>query len=376
MKFIIYTLPLILFYIISIVQSIDPYQILGVDKNADERTIKTAYKQLSKKYHPDKNPSEEAHEKFIEIGEAYEILNDKEKKSNYDNYGDPDGQPQPDLGDLFSQFFGGGGGGGQRHQQRQQRGGNTQANLRVSLLEFYRGKELDFHVEMTNICSKCEGTGSKDKQKHTCSKCDGSGVITMTRQFGPGMVQRVQMHCDECGGKGNTILKKCGECQGKGSLSGPRHYNIYLKPGTKRNDHIILEGEGEQEPDIIPGDLIISIHENFRLSWGYRRIGNNLYRTEVLSLKQAMQGGWNRSIKFFDEFDHEIKIGRKLGEVIINNEIETIKGKGMPILERGKDGEFDEHDDNYGDLFIEYKVLGLSNDDSINNDDLLNNDEL
>lgn len=343
--------------------ALNPYEVLGVEKDANEKQIKSAYRQLSKKYHPDKNSDEGAHEKFIEVGEAYEILIDETKRSNFDRFGSAEGPPQQDFdfGDIINQFFGGQG--NPRQQQRgKPRGQDTQASLDVSLLDFYRGKDLEFDVGMVNICETCEGSGSKDRKTHKCEQCQGQGFITIRRQFGPGMIQTMQTPCDSCQGKGNKITNKCDECHGERTIRKGRHYSVYLKPGLKRGGDVILEGEGDQNPDWTPGNLIIKLQEDFKKSWGYHRIGNNLYRTEALSLKQALKGGWNRSIPFFDEIDHEIELSRPEGVIVADGEVEVIKGKGMPI-----DGE---HDDEFGDLYIEYKVVMLGKKSEVLHDEL------
>ncbi|KAK6458246.1 dnaJ-like protein in endoplasmic reticulum [Scheffersomyces xylosifermentans] len=338
-------------HIAFIVANKDYYKILGVDKSAGDKEIKSAYRQLSLKYHPDKNPgNEEAHEKFLEVGEAYDVLSNTEKRSNYDRFGDANGRPQApnfDFGDMFGQFFG-----GQQGGQRVRQGESTQVNIHIPLTDFYNGKLLEFDVEMMNICETCEGTGSKDKKTHTCDKCKGTGFMTVRQQLAPGMVQQVRMHCNECGGKGKTITHKCDQCQGRGAKSGPRHYDVYIKPGQPRDSNIVLEGEGDKNPDWVPGNLIINLREEYVKSWGYRRIDNNLYRTEVLTLNESLNGSWERKIKFLDVEDDEIVIKRGKGEIVVDGEIEMVKGKGMPKLDDHQD-----HVDEFGDLFIQYKVL-------------------
>lgn len=332
----------------------DFYKILGVSKNANDKEIKTAFRQLTLKYHPDKNNGDqEAHDKFIEIGEAYEVLSDPQKRDNYDKYGDangPMGGGNPfgggggDMfGDMFNQFFGG------HHQQQVRRGENTQGNIHVGLKDFYNGKVIDFDIEMVNICETCKGSGSKDGKVHKCNKCQGSGHLNIQRQLAPGMIQNMRMQCDECRGKGNKITSHCNECHGNGAKPGKRHYDIYLKPGQPRDSNIVLEGEGDKHPDIVPGDLILLLKEDFKQSWGYRRVGRNLYRTEVLTLHEATTGNWKRTIKFFDEIELEIILTRDSNVSVIDGEIEIIKGKGMPP--------FSDDDHDYGDLFIEYKIL-------------------
>ncbi|KAI5969825.1 SCJ1 [Candida margitis] len=342
------------------------YQVLGVDKSASDKEIKSAYRQLTLKYHPDKNPGdEEAHEKFIEIAEAYEVLSDATKRKNYDTFGDPNGQAQQhnfDFGDIFGQFFGGGhhgGGGGARGQPQVKRGGDSSVDVHLSLKDFYRGKLVSFDVVMQNDCPKCDGTGSKDKQRHTCEKCHGTGQIIVQHQLAPGFAQQVRMACDVCRGTGKTVQNACKSCDGHGTTQGPRHYDVHLERGQARDSSIRLEGEGDQSPQWVPGDLVVRFREKFQESWGYRRIQDNLYRTEVLSLKEALQGGWERRVPFLgdiddDEVDDEYKtvvLKRAKGESILDGQIEVVKGYGMPIVT-----DHDE-DDKFGDLFIEYKVV-------------------
>ncbi|EMG50358.1 SCJ1 DnaJ-related protein SCJ1 [Candida maltosa Xu316] len=349
----------------------DFYKILGVEKQATEREIKSAFRQLTLKYHPDKNPNnEKAHDKFLEIGEAYEVLSDPEKRRNYDQFGDPNGQPQNnmhfDFGDMFGNFF------GHHHQQqqqhRQQRKGDTaQLSLNIQLRDFYNGKIVEFDVEMWNSCEKCDGTGSKDKERVKCDKCQGMGQYTVTHQLGPGMVQQIRMPCDKCHGQGTMISHPCGTCQGQGIVRGPRHYEIYVKPGQQRDSPHVLEGEGDRNPNWVPGDLLVILREEFDKSWGYRRIGDNLYRSESLTLNESLHGGWERKINFFDVEEPYITLKRENGVPIIDGEVEVVLGKGMPIV-----SEHDE-EERFGDLFIEYKVIvpgGFSNKKDIPKDEL------
>ncbi|RLV96531.1 DnaJ-related protein SCJ1 [Spathaspora sp. JA1] len=355
MQFSILTTFLLFVAIVIAKQHHDFYQVLGLDKDATDKQIRSAYKQLSLKYHPDKNPgNEEAHDKFIEIGEAYEVLSNAEKRRNYDQFGDPEGRgpqggQQFDFGDMFGQFFGGQGGG--QRQRGVRRGDNVQIDLNIGLGDFYNGKITEFVVKMMNDCKVCDGTGSQDKEKHVCDRCKGTGHITVKHQLGPGMIQQVRMQCDRCGGVGKVIAHPCAECKGKGAVEGPRHYDIYIKPGQPRDSNHVLEGEGHKSPNWVPGDLIINIREDFSKSWGYRRVQNNLYRTEILTLKEALNGGWERKIKFLDIEDDTLVLNRSKGQVVMDGEVEAIKGKGMPVLV--------EHDEEeqFGDLFIEYRVI-------------------
>lgn len=331
-----------IFFLLALAFGKDFYNILGISSTATTKEIKLAYKKLSLKYHPDKNKDEET--RFLEINKAYEILLDDNKRRQYDNGGMNSGGGNPGFGGFGNPF-----GSGDPHGSR---GDNTNGILHLSLKDFYNGKLIDFDIEMINHCSTCSGTGSLDGLFSPCSKCHGLGQITIQRQFGPGMVQTMRMHCDQCNGQGKTIKNACTTCNGKGLTPGNRHYDIYLKPGQPRDSNTILHGEGDKNQFLAPGDLAFTFKEDFKQSWGFRRIGNNLYRTEVLSLNEATNGNWKRSIKFFDEINSEIELKRDKNVSVSSGEIEVIKDFGMPIW--SDDGL---HDDSYGDLFIEYKVV-------------------
>lgn len=343
-----------LLFCLAFTTALDPYAVLGVPRDADEKTIKSAYKQMSKQYHPDKNLSPEAHDKFIEIGEAYEILNDPQKRQRYDQFGDVNGGEgfggggaNFDFGDIFNQFFQGqqGGFGGSGHQRRVQKGPDTQVNVAVPLKDAFLGKDLEFDVEMNNLCKKCKGSRSADGKKHTCSKCQGSGIVMMRRQMGP-IIQQFQSQCDQCGGKGHTIAKPCTKCQGQGTERVKRHYSVYISPGTPRNYRHVMEGEGDQSPDFVPGNMNLQFRDTHTENWGFRRLHNNLFRTELLTSKEANSGGWTREIAFFD--GETVTVKRNKNVPVIDGEVDVIKGHGMPIFN-------DEHD--FGDLYVEYRVI-------------------
>lgn len=338
----------------GLVFALDPYKVLDVSKDADDRTIKSAYRRLSKQYHPDKNQAPEAHDKFIEIGQAYEILSDAQKRLNYDRFGEAEpqnggGNGNFDFGDMFNQFFPGQGGHGGHHGARVKRGPDIQVRLLMLLRDFYIGRDFEFDVEMNNVCSTCTGSGSADGQRHKCSKCGGSGVILTRRQMGP-MIQQFQLPCDQCGGKGTTIAKPCKTCHGEGTVRTGRHYSVYFAPGTDRNAVKVLEGEGDQNPDWVAGNMNVVITEDTKGNWGFRRIKNDLYRTEVLTTKEALEGNWEREIRLFDEETVMLKRGR--GEVVLDGQVDVIREHGMPT-----------GDDEHGSLYVEYRVVpvGKSN---------------
>lgn len=336
----------------------DYYKVLGVPKDANEKDIKTAYRNLSKKFHPDKNPNDEdAHQMFIEVGEAYEVLSDEEKRSTYDRYGEEGlkngggnggggGGGQGGGFDPFAQFFGFG---GQARQPGKPMGRNSEVSIEISLKEFYTGVSYSFDVVMQNICDKCDGSGSSDGKTHTCNVCDGSGVRILRQQVAPGMFSQFRTTCDKCSGRGQIFKHKCTKCSGNRVVREKRKFDFSIPAGTPRNHVEIFKGEGDHSPDYHSGDLLVHIKERGDHSLGYRRRFNNLYRTEAISLKEALLGGWERKLKALDS-DENIVLKRKKGESVYNGEVEVFKGKGMPILD---DGEVYEH----GDLIIDYVII-------------------
>ncbi|GMM27817.1 Scj1 protein [Martiniozyma asiatica (nom. inval.)] len=332
----------------------DFYAVLGVSKNANEKEIKNAYRQLSKKYHPDKNSDESAQSKFIEIGEAYEVLMDSEKRSIYDRFGSDalnGGQQQQHgggdpFGSMFSNFFNGGNPGGFQQQRQHPKAQPLIQQVALSLFDFYNGRNVDILIKVVDICENCSGSGSRDGKVHNCSDCRGKGRISKKQQLAPGMFQQFEIPCQKCAGKGKVIKNKCGICHGKGAHEVEKIVNLHVNPGDQVGKNTILQNEGSKAPGIDAGDVIFQLVESNDSNFGYWRIGQNLYRTEVLSLKEALGGGWTKEIQFFDEYQPTINLHRNEGVIVTPGEVEIIKGKGMP-------NGYDE----YGDLYVEYKVV-------------------
>mgnify|MGYP003365490721 CR=1 FL=1 len=348
----------LLFLISSLVSivlaSANYYDILGVSKDADEKEIKRAYRELSKKYHPDKNTEDDdAQAKYMDITNAYEVLMDSEKRNIYDRYGEEGlkngagqhgGGGGGHGGDPFRDFFGGGGG----FQRGPPKAQDVQAETKVTLADYYNGKDIDFQIDLMDVCDVCKGTGSSDGKKHQCSDCGGRGRIVQKMNLGHGMIQQIETACRRCGGSGQQIKNKCKTCHGQGSYVQTKNMNVHLPAGAPRGHVEVFEGKGQAQPGIIPGDLKLHITESSDNNLGYRRSGNNLYRTEVLSLKEALLGDWERTLPFFDVYDPKITIQREAYQSVQNGEVEVIKGKGMPVLHGN---------DEFGDLFIEYLVI-------------------
>lgn len=354
----------------------DYYKLLGLDKDASDRQIKKAYRTLSKKYHPDKNPDDDtAHQKFVEIAEAYDALSDSEVRKIYDQYGHEgvkqhkQGGQRPghanDPFDLFSRFFGGGG----HFGQGQRRGQNMEVRIHVPLKDFYTGKDHEFKIEKQIICEKCEGSGSEDGQRDTCHKCNGQGVVIQKHMLAPGIFQQMQTQCDVCGGKGSTVKHKCKACSGNRVTRAEEQFDLHVEKGMPKGIRMTYENEGDESPDWIAGDLVVHLLEKEAQLGGeegektdgtfFRRKDHSLFWREVLSLREAWMGDWTRNLTHLD--GHIVQLSRQRGQVVQPGAIEVVDGEGMPIWQgHGADSEAGtERDDGlrYGALHVEYVVV-------------------
>ncbi|PQE04623.1 chaperone dnaj protein [Rutstroemia sp. NJR-2017a BBW] len=233
------------------------------------RDIKRAYRTLSKKYHPDKNPGDEtAKQKFVEVAEAYEALSVPETRKIYDQYGH-EGLKQRQQGggggghhdpfDLFSRFFGGGGHFGHQHGQR--RGPDMEVRVGIPLRDFYNGHSTEFQLEKQMICEECEGTGSADGQVDTCNACHGHGVQIKKHQLAPGIFQQVQVKCDHCDGQGKTIKHKCPVCSGSRVVRKVQTHQLVIERGAPKGKQVNYENEADESPDWVAGDLHVTLVE-------------------------------------------------------------------------------------------------------------------
>ncbi|KAG7413920.1 hypothetical protein DER46DRAFT_351886 [Fusarium sp. MPI-SDFR-AT-0072] len=348
----------------------DYYKVLGVDRQAGKKELKQAYRQLSKKFHPDKNPGDDtAHDKFVEVSEAYDVLSDEEMRKVYDQYGHEGVQQRRQGGggggghdpfDLFSRFFGGHGHFGRASSEP--RGHNVEVRVEISLRDFYNGATTEFSWQKQHICEACEGTGSADGQVDTCHTCGGHGVRIVKRQLAPGMFQQFQQRCDACGGRGKNIKHKCKVCQGERVERKATTVQLNVQRGAARDSRVVYENEADESPDWVPGDLLVTLSErapsydnNPDKSDGafFRRKGNDLYWTEVLSLREAWMGGWTRNLTHLD--NHVVRLSRPRGKVIQPGHVETVAGEGMPIWH--EDGDSVYHKTEFGNLYVEYAVV-------------------
>ncbi|OJJ50509.1 hypothetical protein ASPZODRAFT_106148 [Penicilliopsis zonata CBS 506.65] len=356
----------------------DYYKILGLDKAASEKDIKRAYRTLSKKYHPDKNPGDEtAREKFGEIAEAYEVLSVASTRKIYDQYGREGleqhrqggqaGRAAHDPFDLFSRFFGGGGHFG--HAPGHRRGPDMEMRVALPLANFYTGREIRFVIEKQQICEACEGTGSADREVVTCDRCKGHGMVIQKHMLAPGMYQQVQMQCDQCGGRGKTIKKPCAVCHGHRVVRNEVEISATIEPGMDKGTRLVFENEADESPDWVAGDLVLildeqpaelgaSVEERTDGTF-FRRKGRDLFWKEALSLREAWMGGWSRNLTHLD--GHVVRLGRPRGHVVQPLSVETVRGEGMPIYTEdhlhNSNNDDDEDDVEAGNLYVEYTVI-------------------
>ena len=259
----------------------DFYEVLGVDKSASPEQIKKAYRKKAMEFHPDRNPgNKEAEEKFKEVGEAYEVLSDADKKARYDQFGfagvDPNygagqgGNPFGggfgggfgDFGDIFSDLFGGAFGGGTRSAQQQnmpRKGENIMSRLELTFEEAAFGCEKEVSTPRIENCPNCSGSGSADGAVETCSNCRGSGRVTVMQNM-MGMRMQTQTTCPHCSGRGKIIKNPCTTCKGKGKVRKTNKVKVKIPAGIDEGQSVRVRGEGSVGANGGPnGDLLVEI---------------------------------------------------------------------------------------------------------------------
>lgn len=343
LKFFLY---LNLYFIIG---SKNYYETLGVSKDASKAEIKKAYQKLILKYHPDKNPNnEKIHVKFVEVREAYDVLGNDVKKKNYDMYGDPNGRPNDMFEDVFGLFFGG--------QNRKRKESDTVVKIEVTLQDFYNGKKLEIKLNRSVVCDSCNGSKVKHGKMKNCPYCNGMGEVYVKKKITNNLSRNIRMMCNKCFGTGFEVKHLCSTCNGQGTTKKDTLITLELHPGYHNKQRFVLNGEGNRGIGTDPGNIVVILVELKEKNLGYARIKNNLYRVEVLTLSEAQNGGWEKEIKHLSNDNQFIKLSRKTDISVTDGEIEFIKGKGMPILNSNNDIE------EYGDLYVEYKILIKKND--------------
>ena len=283
----------------------DYYEVLGVEKGASAEEIKKAYRKSAMKYHPDRNPGDKtAEEKFNELGEAYEVLSDDEKRSRYDQYGhagvDPNfgaggfngggfgGFGGFDFGDIFGEFFGGGSRRGST-QNVPMRGENVGVRVEVTFEEAAFGTEKQVSAQRIESCGSCNGTGSADGSVETCSYCRGAGQVRTTRNV-MGMTMQTTSECPQCGGRGKVIKNPCNTCRGKGKVRRTQKINVKIPAGVDHGQSVRVRGEGCVGSNGGPnGDLLVEI--SIRRHSVFQRYGQDVLCEVPITFTQAALGG-------------------------------------------------------------------------------------
>ena len=336
----------------------DYYEVLGVERGASDAEIKSAYRRLAKKYHPDLNPGDkEAEAAFKEVNEAYEVLSDDQKRARYDQFGHED----PTMGgggyggysygggggfeDIFETIFGGGGfggfgGGSARQNNAPVRGDDLRYNLTISFEEAVFGCKKEINITRNENCDTCGGTGAKPgTQPVTCDQCHGTGTVTQVRQTMLGAM-RTQAPCPKCGGEGKIISDPCTKCNGKGTVRRSRTITVTIPAGIDNGQALTLRGEGEPgKRGGGAGDLYVAI--SVRPHRKFRRDGVNLYSEMNISFAQAALGD-ELSIETLQE-----PVKETLSEGTQPDHVLRVKGQGVPYLRNPSQR---------GDLFVTLKV--------------------
>ncbi|KAM3870291.1 dnaJ homolog subfamily A member 1 [Diretmus argenteus] len=302
------------------------YDLLGVSPKAAADEIKKAYRKLALKYHPDKNPSEG--ERFKLISQAYEVLSDPKRRALYDQGGEQAIKEGGTGGgsapmDIFNMFFGGGG-----RMQRERKGKNAVHQMDVTLEEIYNGNTRKLAVQKNVICEKCDGYGGKKGALEKCSSCKGRGVQVKVQQIGPGMIQQIQTMCADCQGEGEKFSSKdrCKNCNGRKVEREKKILEIHIDKGMKDCQRITFHGEGDQEPGLEPGDIIIELDQKEHAV--FQRQEENLIMKMDIKLVDALCG-FKKSIRTLD--NRMLIISSLPGEVVKHNDIKCVQSEGMPL---------------------------------------------
>ncbi len=319
----------------------DYYEILGVPRDADERAIKSAFRKLARELHPDVSDHPEAHERFREAAEAYEVLSKSETRELYDRYGHeglrtggfrPTDFDFGNLGDLFSAFFGDDlfGGLGGRPTRRSARGADILAEVEIELAEAAEGAKRPVEFPAVVDCSTCHGSGAAPgTSRTTCPSCSGTGRLQSVSNSFFGQVVRTQA-CPQCGGGGEIVETPCEDCSGTGRQTQPRRIDVEIPPGIHDGQRIRLSGEGHA--GLLggrSGDVYVLV--NVRPDPRFVREGNDIVSAVDLTMTQAALGATVGVETLDGEHELEFEPGTQPGE------IRVLRGKGMPVLQgRGR----------------------------------------
>lgn len=323
----------------------DYYEVLGVDRGADDATLKKAYRKLAKKYHPDMNPGDkEAEAKFKEATEAYGVLSDPDKRRQYDQFGHAAFENGGggagaggfggfdfgggDMGDIFGDIFGdlfGGGSRSRRANNGPMKGANLRARVNITFEEAVFGCEKELEIVLKDECTTCHGTGAKPGTSPvTCPKCHGEGQVVYTQQSMFGMVRNVQT-CPDCHGSGKIIKDKCTSCRGTGYTSSRKKIQVSVPAGIDNGQSIRIREKGEPGTNGGPrGDLLVEV--NVARHPIFQRQDMNIFSTAPITFAQAALGGDVKISTVDGDVLYTVKPGTQTDTKI------RLKGKGVPSL--------------------------------------------
>jgi len=327
----------------------DYYDVLSVSRNSSKEDIKNAYRKLALQYHPDRNKSPDAEEKFKEISEAYAVLSDDEKRRQYDQFGHAGIDSRyswddlfrgVDFGEIFRDMgFGFGGfdsifdrffGTGQRY--RVSRGPDLRYDAAITLQDAYRGVKREIEIPRSERCTTCSGTGARQGTKpKRCPRCNGTGQVQHVQEAGFARFVRVES-CGTCRGRGTIVEDPCGECKGTGRVHRTRKISVRIPPGVETGSHLRLAGEGELGEGVEePGDLYVVVHVKPHES--LQRDGDDLiYRAELEFPELAL--GTEIDVPTLDgTVKMKVPPGTQPGTVL------RLRGRGMPRIRGGKGDE-------------------------------------
>ena len=336
----------------------DYYEVLGVSKSASQDEIKSAFRRLAKKYHPDISKEENAEEKFKEVQEAYSVLSDENKRKQYDQFchaafqgGAAGGNPYggfssggfgfdaSDLGDIFEDLFGGGFGGfssgSSRTSSRKQRGSDMLLRMNLTFEEAVFGCEKDIDVDVIDECDNCHGKGGFDEK--TCSRCHGSGTVTVEQRTILGSFV-TKSTCPDCKGKGKTFAKTCSDCRGTGTVKVRKTITVHVPAGIDNGERLRLAGKGHASPNGgESGDLYLefSIKEHDY----FKRDGNDIYLEVPITIVEATLGCKKEIPTIYGNITVSVPAGTDSGTK------QRVRGKGIKDDRRRT-----------GDMYIIYRV--------------------
>jgi molecular chaperone DnaJ len=316
----------------------DPYEVLGVRRDASEQEIKKAFRRLARELHPDVNAHDpRAEDKFKEAAEAYEILSDADRRATYDRYGHeglrsggfaPNFDSFGSIGDLFDAFFGGQFGG----RAGPAAGGDVAVSVEIELIEAAQGKHVEVAYDAVEVCEHCRGNGAEPGTPiETCNRCGGSGQLQGVTRTPFGQMVRTVV-CDTCHGDGRLPSQPCRPCRGRGRKAARQTLSVEVPAGIADGQRIRLAGRGHAgEASASAGDLYVLIR--VRPDERFLREGDDLLTALSVPAPLASLGGVMQVPTLDGEMEIEVPVGSQPGEII------TVRGQGMPELRRGRKGD-------------------------------------